>query len=370
MKKIIAKCLAFITVGAIVFSSVGCSGGNKENIKIAGILPVTGNSSVLAGEVRTGMEMAIEKINGQGGINGRKLELIVEDNKANNDTTKEVFNKLESSIKPDVYVSILTGFSALVSELANGSNAPFVAIVTAGPNKAILADRKWAFRTYAPVQKEIGTLLKMIKDNKADSVGVAYSDDAFGKGANEQMGIETKDMAISITSVPFKPDASDITQALDKLKDKKAIYIAGIDPQIRAAITHLRKINYSGIILADEPAALPAIRSMPEANGMFFPASLIYNKDFKEGREFIEKYESTYNKTFTHYVAKGYEFVDLLATLMAEKEVTRDSIRETLEGGFNYTGIFGDINHNSGDHDLSSKIFPAQNVNGEIKFLQ
>ena len=58
---------------------MGCNQTKNDTIKIGAILPLTGDAAAWGIPPRNGALLAVEQINADGGINGKKLELMVED---------------------------------------------------------------------------------------------------------------------------------------------------------------------------------------------------------------------------------------------------------------------------------------------------
>jgi ABC-type branched-subunit amino acid transport system substrate-binding protein len=99
-------------------------------------------------------------------------------------------------------------------------------------------------------------------------------------------------------------------------------------------------------------------------------APTVYNPKYLFAKEFMEKYGSRYNKPFNHYAANGYDMLKLLAGLLEDKEISRQSVRNLLEEGFIYSGVFGTLDIKPGERDLNFPLYPAQIVDGRVKYLR
>ncbi len=95
MKKF-SKLIALVLVLSLVFAFTACGkGGSDDTIKL-GILVLTGNSQTNGGYAQQGAKMAVEEINAAGGINGKQIELVIEDDGGKADTAINAYNKLQS----------------------------------------------------------------------------------------------------------------------------------------------------------------------------------------------------------------------------------------------------------------------------------
>ena len=119
MKKILKNQAVFGTIGiiiAVIIVVVGLAvffmlrGEKKGGIKIGAVLPVSGPAKWAGIEIRDGMLLAVDRINSRNGINGRKIELIIEDSKTDPQEGRKAFNRIEKVHRPLFYVSVSTRF--------------------------------------------------------------------------------------------------------------------------------------------------------------------------------------------------------------------------------------------------------------------
>ncbi len=93
---------------------IGCVQNQEESIKIGWMGPVTGQSAVLGMDSVTAAEMAVEKINSEGGVLGKQLELVVEDDKYDTAQAMSSYQKLVNVNNIDfILASTYSGVIAL-----------------------------------------------------------------------------------------------------------------------------------------------------------------------------------------------------------------------------------------------------------------
>ena len=100
----------------------------EDPIKIGAIISLTGPASHLV-DVRDSMELAVEEVNAWGGINGRKLDLIVEDSRSSPEAAKKAFDRIEALDHPLLYVSVTSVVSSALSPLAKKNRVVLVGLV-------------------------------------------------------------------------------------------------------------------------------------------------------------------------------------------------------------------------------------------------
>src|SRR6516164_11542254 len=86
--------------------------GAAENIKVGFPIPLSGPTAVYGKPVLAGAEMAVEEINAQGGLLGRKLEILSRDSKANADEAVRLSRELIIKDNVDFLAGTLTSAEA------------------------------------------------------------------------------------------------------------------------------------------------------------------------------------------------------------------------------------------------------------------
>ena len=101
---------------------------SSDNIRIGGIFPLSGDVAVYGVDCRNGIEMAFEEINMAGGVNGRQLQLIAEDDEGNPETTVNAYRKLVTRDRVNVIIGSLTsGCTLAAASLAQSQQVLLIA---------------------------------------------------------------------------------------------------------------------------------------------------------------------------------------------------------------------------------------------------
>ena len=358
--------IAVIVVAAVLAVFFTLRLPKKETIKIGAIIPFSGAAAHHAA-VSEGMRLAADEINSWGGINGREIEFIVEDSKSDREEGKKAFNRIEAAHHPLLYVSTTSSVSMALAPLAEENEVVLVGLVTITP--ALTRQREWIFKYFTLPETEVQPILYILSDLNVKELGILYQNDEYGTSVYELLKKEFEENGGTVRSEAYDTEASDYKKQIANLKDMEAIYAVGWESRTKNVFRQLREENYRGIILISSGASSPDVRSMPEANGVYVTAPLVYNPDFLFAKELKEKYETEYNKPLTQYAANGYDFVKLLAGLLQDKEVSRENVRAVLEEGFMYPGVFGVLDVKPGEHEIFFPLYPARIVDGEIEYL-
>lgn len=364
MKRIVTTVVVAVTILAIYFMF---RVEKEETIKIGAVLSLSGPASYAGEEVRDGMLLAVEEVNSWGGINGRKIELIIEDSKTDTQEGKNAMNRIEKTHHPILYVSSLSSVAIALAPQAKKNEVVLVALVATTPN--LTGENEWVFRYYATAKDEVPPILSILEELKVKKLGILHLDDVYGASVFELLKKKFEETGGVVRDVIFKVRDTDFIKQITKLKDMEAIYVVGFDGHLKNVFKQLNEENFSRIIIGPATASLPSVKSLPESNGVYLAAPIIYNPNFLFAKEAKDKYETKYNKPFTHYAANGYDFMKLLSGLLGDKEISRASVKSLLEGGFIYPGVFGNLDVKRGEHDISFPLSKAQILNGRIKYL-
>ena len=338
----------------------------EETIKIGVIIPLSGTTQYSGEEVRDGILLAIDEINSWGGIDGKKIELIIEDSKANLEEGKEAFDKIERTHHPVLYLSTLSSVSTALAPLAQEHQVILVGLAVSAPK--FTEDKEWVFRYWPTAKAEIPPILSILEELKVKKLGIIYQDDEFGRSVYELLQEEFIKTGGIVEAEYFTLTRTDIKESIAKLNDMQAIYVVGFTSLFGTLFKQLREENFKGFILGPSAIVYPINIAIPEAQGVYVAASIIYNPNFPFVKEVEEKYITRYDKPFTPYSAAGYDLIKILAGLWEDEEISRERVKTLLEEGFIYSGVFGSINVKPGEHDISFPLHPAQIIEGEVRY--
>ncbi|MBI4708341.1 MAG: ABC transporter substrate-binding protein, partial [Candidatus Omnitrophica bacterium] len=98
----------------------GCAKKEPEYITIGSILPLTGEGSQYGDACKKGIDLAIEEINQTGGINGKKIRVIYEDDQLKAGPGTQAMNKLVSVDKVKVVLgAVASSVTLAIAPIAN-----------------------------------------------------------------------------------------------------------------------------------------------------------------------------------------------------------------------------------------------------------
>lgn len=220
----------------------------QDTIKIGISEPLTGAVAASGTYVTEGAKIAAEVINRKGGVLGKQLELVIEDNKSN---PREAVNSVEKLILRDK-VPVLMGawsstYTLAVMPKLEEYGVPMV-VETASSGKITSAGNKWIFRTSPTSEMEAKAFASLVDsyDPPIKKVDFLSVNNDWGLGAATEFKKMFESKGIEIGRVEtMTADATDLSAQLATLKGTGAdtlIVTSGIE-QLTLAIRQASEQN-------------------------------------------------------------------------------------------------------------------------------
>lgn len=225
MSNVTRKRLGLSALGALVgvFAAWATSAQSPAPIKIGAVLSLSGPAAVFGLPERDAIETVVEEINRTGGVNGRRIELVLHDDKT--DPAEAV--RGVTQVARDGVVAIV-GPSTGSGILAAGPVAERLRVPLLGPaGTASITDKKnsfypWVFRAAPSDQTQIRKILGDIAKDGKRRIGVFYQEDAYGKVGLDYGREIAKDLGLEIVAAVSAPYiATDLTAQATQLREAK-----------------------------------------------------------------------------------------------------------------------------------------------------
>ncbi|MFZ0484092.1 MAG: ABC transporter substrate-binding protein [Desulfobacterales bacterium] len=335
MKRFMVCLISIFCILGLLEKNVSAEGAVKVGI----VLPLTGSQAEFGDIEKKSFDLALEEINASGGINGKKLELVIKDDTGRLEVGRFVVEKL---IKKDKVVMIGGGFSSSVTYAVAGvcqqNKMPF--LVNTG-SADIITTSGWDFiyRLNPPVSHYADAVTTLLaKKVKPKTVAILHENSQFGtKGAKsfekicrkigykvvlkegyEHGGIDYKPILIQVKQlnpdivymVSYIMDASLIMKQAKELKLTPKMFIGGA-----GGFTLPEFVQNSGI------ASEKVISTTLWNQVLPFPGAMDYYK----------KFETKYNKPTMYYGAEAYSACYVIADVLKRTtSFTNTDIKQAL----------------------------------------
>ena len=284
-----------------------------EPIKVGAIVSVTGAGAGLGGPERAGLLLAEKDINAKGGINGRPLKIIVEDDASNPDTALSKANDLVFNQKVVALLGpSLTASTVAVGGVTHANKIPQIAFTGIGP--AVERERKCVAHVLPPQKLNAQALLEYAKNIKATKIGVLH-DAGYGNVVLAELKPMADKYGVKLVAIEkFEIGATDTTTQAAKVKaaQPEAIFI------IATSATPFRNIKQiqatQPIIAAIGSSSYDYVNAMgPAADNIVIPEFVVGEDPLPHQKAFVELFKQTYNTTPKNYEAAAWDAAHIIA---------------------------------------------------------
>ena len=332
-KTVAALCCSSVLAGLAFWSGTSHAQSDNSPIVIGAVISATGPLAVVGAPERDSIRLAEKIINEKGGIDGRPLRIILEDDTSNPDTAVAKANGLVHTTG----VKALIGGSGLATTLAIGTvtdkvKLPHVAMTGLGPE---IERSRNCIVHLAPSQElnARGLLEYATKALKVQRIGVLH-DSGFGQAVALQLQKLAPEYEVTFTGFEkFEVGATDTTTQAAKIRasSPEAIFIAA------TATTPFRNAKQVGvdvpIISTFSVATYEAAKAMGDAtNGVTFSEFVVAEDPLPHQAEFIKLFEKEYGRQPKAYESLGWDAVNVVASIFKgqSKDATSEQICKTL----------------------------------------
>ena len=162
---------------------------------------MTGTTALIGTSERDGIQIGIDEVNAQGGINGRKLRLVAYDDAG---TPQEALSAVRRLIDQDQVFALLAGSNAgatlPVMPLINRAKIPFIASVAAHRN-LFVPFASTAFRIYANEVVQAQRIVDYsVKEKHVQRPAIIYTSNDYGMGGVETVTAELKKANVALVA--------------------------------------------------------------------------------------------------------------------------------------------------------------------------
>lgn len=334
--------------GSVSSGGSGNQGGTKSgSVKIGMIADLSGKSALSGKFKKMGAELAVEEINANGGVAGKKLELVTEDHGGTQEGAVSAFQKLASN--PDIVTVIGSIRSTNVKAMDQFVNKAGIPVAMGGTNITLTKElkNKWVFR----FRPHDGFAAETIANYTADKLGlkkvaIVYDTDAFGTGGKDLLLENYKKKGITPVDVEgYTTGNKDFTPVLENIRKSGAevinTYMTNSEDAAQM-VNQLRPLGLNVQIVGSPSIAQETTLKLTgdKLNGVYSVNDFALDQS-PETVAFVEKFKKKYNETPDVYTAWVYDALHIFSKIIAEKGTDPEAIRKALLAIKDYKGAEG-----------------------------
>lgn len=330
MKKLFGVVLTIVMVMSLF---AGCNSSNSGDegaarIKIGAIGPLTGGAAIYGNAVKNAMELAVEEVNAEGGV---QFELNFQDDAHDAETSVNAYG-----ILMDWGMQMLVGpvTSTPAAAVAAEAEADGVFMLTPSASSVkVIEGKTHVFQMcFSDPNQGVGSADYMSEHGIGKSVAIIYrSDDAYSVGIYEKFVSEaaTKGINIVYTGTFEEANKTEFSSQLTAAKQAGAdvlflpIYCESIAPLMTQAASMGYDVDYFGVDGMDGILEVEGFdTSLAEGAYLLTPFSA--DATDEKTTHFVEAYKAKYNEVPNQFAADAYDCVYAIYEACNAEGVTAD----------------------------------------------
>ncbi|WP_317205052.1 ABC transporter substrate-binding protein [Janthinobacterium sp.] len=360
--------------------------GAAEPIRIGSVVSATGAAAYLGDPELKTLQMYIERINAEGGVLGRKLELIHYDDGSEANKANSFAKRLIESDKVDLIIGgTTTGSSMAMIPLVEKAGIPFISMAAGVP--IIEPVKKWVFKVAPTDRMAAEKVFSEMKRLGISKIGMLSETSGFGQSGNKESVAVAPKFGISIVaSETYGPKDTDVTAQLTKIRATpgiQAVFVFGAGQGPAVATKNYKQLAITLPLYQSHGVASEEYIKLsgPASEGVKLPAAaLVVAAQLAPGdpqKEVVTAYEKSYRERYKTEVSTfgGHGYDALMIAVAALKRAggsDKARVRDAIEATRGYVGTAGQFDMSAGDHmGLGLSAFRLLDIrNGEWKLAQ
>ena len=364
-------------VAAVATAMLCSSFAFAAPIKIGLMAPITGAFASEGQDMQKICELMTEELNKAGGINGNKVQLVIEDDGS---TPRSAATAASRLVAADVCAAIGT-YGSAVTEASQDiyDEAGIVQIGTGSTSIRLTAKGMKRFFRTCPRDDEQGRVAQStLAKFGFKKIAILHDNSSYAKGLAEEAQKGLKDAGVPVVFYDaLTPSERDYTAILTKLKaaDPDLIFFTGYYPEAGMLLRQKKEMHWDVPMMGGDAANntdLVKIAGKDAAKGYFFisPPSA-HDFDTPEAKDFFSRYKAQYNSlpSSVWSVLAGDAFKVIVAALQAGTDANPEAVAKYLKKDLKeYPGLTGKLGFNE-KGDRIGDLYKVYEVDGNGGFV-
>lgn len=351
-----------ILAATVLTSAMGVAGCKKDvgqgpmtEWRVGVYLSLSGPDTSFGIDTREGIELAADEINRAGGIKGKPIKLLVEDDKSN---PQEASNKVLQLINRDKVVALLGEVSSARSKaagiVANRSKIPMISPSSTNPDVTKVGPYVFRVCYTDDTQGQMGAQFVVNTLGKKNIALLYASDDLYSSGLAHEFQVEAEKLGGKIViEKSFLKSETNFTTFLTQIRDAKPdaiyapVYYNAMVPIARQA--KAAGISGESFVGGDGWHADSLVTDAgDEIEGAYFTNHFSPDVPWPHSQAFVKAYQERFKREPSALAAQGYDATRLLADAIGRaKSDTPEAIRDAIAETRDYQGATGKITINA-----------------------
>lgn len=373
-RRVFSLSLCSLALASLVGLGTGCSKKTDE-IPVGAYLSLSGADSTFGTDTREGIELAVDEQNAAGGIRGKKIHVIYEDDKS---TTQEASQKVRQLIDRDKVVAVL-GEVASSRSLAGGlvaNNAHIPLITPSSTAVEVTQGRDWVFRVCFTDEQQGKVAARFVKNElKKNKAGIFYAaQDTYSSGLAKSFREEfTKLGGTIVVDKGYQKGETNFTTYLNELKaaNPEVIFVPNYYNEMVQIARQAKQVGIPGSMFVggdgwDSANLLEGAGA--ELEGAYFTNHYAPDVPWPNSKKFLAAFHEKYKHDPSSLSAQGYDAARLLFDAMGRApDTSPEALRKAIGETKDFQGATGTLSIDK-DRNANKPIVVVQIKNKKFNF--
>lgn len=355
-----------------------------EPYVIGAIFAITGDASSLGIPERNTAEMLEDMINAEGGINGRPLEIKIEDTKGEN---TDALNAAKRLVEGEEVLAIVgpsrTGTTLALVDYMQDEEVPLVSC--AAGIQIVEPVREWVFKTPQTDRMAVQKIIEYLHDQEITRVASLSDNTGFGKSGLAELKELLPGAGVELVAIEeYGPKDPSMETQLTKIRgtNAQAVVCWGTPPGPAIVAKNMRQLGIEIPLICSHGVANETFLKIAgeAANGVVLPVGRLLVVDQIPAdhpqRPVLEEYATTYREEFGKaadtFGGHAWDAVHLVVNALREVGADRAAVRDYIENTTDFVGTGGVFNFSPEDHNGLTKdaFVMVRIVDGEWQLIE
>ncbi|HKQ69286.1 MAG TPA: ABC transporter substrate-binding protein [Polyangiaceae bacterium] len=339
---------------ALGLAAAGCSRGvaDDQMVTVGAYFSLSGRDSTFGIDSREGIEMATDEVNVAGGVKGKKVRVLFEDDKSN---AQEASNKVLQLIDRDKVIALLGEVASSRSKaggvVANNKHIPMV--TPSSTNVEVTQGREYVFRACFTddLQGKSAAHFAVEKLGKKKLAILYVAQDSYSSGLAASFREVTQKLGAQIVADKgYQKDETNFTTYLNEIKaqNPELVYVPNYYNDMVGIARQAKDVGFAGgsFLGGDGWDSEDLLKgAAAELEGAYFTNHYAPDVPWPNSQAFVKNYRQKYNREPSSLAAQGYDAARMLYDAMSRATgLAPDPIKDALAATKGFQGATGTIN--------------------------
>jgi len=302
MNRVTAFLIAILLSIGLTSCQTESKQASSEQVEFGAVLLLSGNNAQWGQHARRGIDMVVDQVNKQGGVDGDSLKVIYEDTEGEQKSAVSSFRKLVNTNNvPIVLGDMLSSTTLAMAPLANDTERVLIGISTSAP--AISEAGPYVYRVWPSDTYEGSVFARYVFSEGYKSIGIIYLNNDYGNGLRRSFKSEFLDLGGEVLiEEGYRSDSRNLRSIAARIDraNPEGVYIVGYYEDTARFINALREAGVKEKLFGTSSAVNEELFRIGGDAAESFTAAVVNDFDMsdltKKQELFLKRYKSRYGE--------------------------------------------------------------------------